>query len=235
MGMLVNPFGSFASGGGGGFVGIVQTTGQVQVSGGSAPGSQYTITPAAAFTSGHLCVLMSSNYMDSGTNGRISAVSFNGVAAVKYQEDNDGVFSQSIWAGYAGSGSAGCVITLEAGVGGGLLYYNANIVERDDAVVSSPSDVNNVAAGTSASPSISVTTTNAHDFVVAVYGGSNNQTDSITAPGGWTTGYIETDGSSQVPCGAVYKEVSSTGVQTATFTVGASHAWQMIMAAFKLQ
>lgn len=219
-----------ATGGGGG--GIVQHD-FVEVASG---GPTITLTPAAPFTSGNGVVVFASNYLDSGTNGRIASMTCNGVAMTKAVEHNDAVFSESIWYGVAGGGSAGVVATLEAS---STQFYLAGWVERDDFDTSSGAasmiDTTNFNTGNSTTPSVTIASiAQANEFICTVFGGENNINDTITVPVDYVQLYLESDGGAQVPCAAAYKTVSATGAQTANYTFASAHAWQLIMAAFKL-
>jgi hypothetical protein len=213
-----------------GHVGLVQTTGQKKVMGGVGSTLTYTITPTVPFTLGNECFLRSSNYMDSGTNGRIAGVTFNGTAATKDIEHNDGVFSGAIWRGQSGGGSAGCVITLELTVGD--LFYLACIDERDDYT---GFDTTNSATGTSTAPAVAIASpAQNHEVFYSVIGGENNQNDTLVVPGGWTQDYLDSDGVTEIPAAAANLENNASGAVTATYSRGSSHNWFAIMAAYKL-
>lgn len=73
--------------------------------------------------------------------------------------------------------------------------------------------------GTAQSTGTTAATSNAIELIIA---GANNDQTTNTSPSavssGWTLSNVEPDGTSLWPCAIAYKETSSTGTQTNTFT-----------------
>lgn len=226
---------------GGGFVGIVQTK-LLHLSG--ATDTTWSITPDTPFTHNNIVVVPFGYYRDGG-NADVASMKCNGVAmarAVLVQTDDGGthVFESDIWLGYAGntianggSGPDGILATLTASA---PVYVNARAIERDDAVVSSPLGPTNTATGNGTAPAVGLTPTQPKMFIVSAMCGENNATDTISTPGSpWIQAYVNSDGSSEVPCAGTYETVNSTSPLTATYGYAAAHDWVACIAAIKLQ
>lgn len=195
-------------------------------------GDTYTVAPEDAFTPGNYCVFTSTNYLDSGINGRVKTVHFGGTLAVKSVEHSDAAFSDCIWGGEVGSDGTGCVVTLE---GVALQFSAGAIMERSDVDTSDPLDATNTATGNSTAPTVGVASIEQpRELIVAVIGGQNGENDTLTVPADYVELYVQSDGVNLVPGAAAYKIVSATGAQTAAFSRVDAHDWQAVMATFKL-
>jgi len=229
-----------AAGGGGGFAGVVQAT-PLHISGGG--GSSWAISPATPYVLNHLVVVPFGYYRDGGA-ADVTGMKCNGVSMSKatfIQTDDGGthVFESDIWLGYAGNtianggaGPDGISATLASS---GAIYVNACAIERDDAVVSSPLGPVNTASGHSNAPAVGLTPSQAKMFIVTAMCGENNATDTITIPSLWISAYVNSDGSSEVPCAGAYEDVNSTSPLTATYGYAAVRDWVACIAAIKLQ
>lgn len=217
----------------GGGMGIVQTKSFKDVSG-TTYHAPLALLPTAPFTSGNFVCLIISQYIASGGSGTWT-VTANGVAMAELpvRGQADATFTERIFYGFAGLGSAGVQITYDSTPSAGL-YYLAEIIERNDvALVGTLDSSSNTIGGTSTAPTLSVTTTAAATFLAVNFGGDNGDTFTITPPAGWTLAYLDSDGSAEVPTCAAYKDAASSGAQTATFGYHAAST-QGVIGAFKL-
>lgn len=192
-----------------GHVGIVQTKFNQ-----TASAASLTITPTTPFTAGNYVIVAVNRY--SGTS--ISSVKINGTTATLLKTVTSGSTNETaIYLGLAGSGSAGCVITL---AGSGIII--GSVIERDDI---NGVDVTAVANTTGTTfTATTATTAQAKETVIAAFCGVNNQNVVITPPsgGGWVTMHNQPNGFSSAPGAASYQDVSTIGTQSATFTTASS-------------
>lgn len=133
--------------------------------------------------------------------------------------------------GIAPSGGANTVTFNPAGGG----RYGSFTIFEFSGIDSSPLDVDgDDTVGTSTTPSDGITTVAADALVIGcmTHGGSGSQTITEDTGGGWTL-LGEVQNTSNAPHGAQYQIFSSAGAKTASWTLGASLAWDAMTASFK--
>jgi len=211
-------------------MGLVQSSGKKQQD--NMPSGSVTFNAASNFTAGNTVIITVANFTSAGITG----ITVSGTAAVldATRTDAGGQNRTQIWrASNVAGGSSAVVISAATGN-----YITCGFDEWDDIVLSSPLDqTGSTGDTTSASPSATTSgaTTQANELVYAVFtdyaGGSWT---SATPPSGYTESWEEPDGSAHSGGSAAYRVISSTGVQTATFTTGASLGWISAIATYKL-
>lgn len=217
-------------------MGVVQTTGKLQRS--SVTGAQtFTNALPANSTPGNSAIVSIVHYGSGVPNTRILGVTVGGTAGVKDVEklDASNINAVEIWrVSNMASASRDVVITLPGASG---QFVTAGVEERDD-LISSPLDQIGTGGPTAGSANPSVTsagaTTQANEVAYAAfcdYVGTN--WTSSTPPGGYVESWEEPNGATVEAGSAAYADLVATGVQTATFTAGASITWISVIATYK--
>jgi hypothetical protein len=164
-------------------------------------------------------------------------VTIGGTAAVLDTQTPgpSGTFAFETWrATNMAGGTANIAITVGGGAGNHIMSY---AVTEVDALSLTPVDSPTLAynSGTSVSPAVSMasTSTQANEIAFAGFIHATDINSAITPPSGWTAAWEEEDGTTKMPGGCVYKILSSTAIDTATWTVVDSVAWYSSIVTYK--
>jgi len=90
-----------------------------------------------------------------------------------------------------------------------------------------------IRSGTTAAPSVGLTTSNAGDLLCAVMSGNNLVQATVTTPSGWTQTAVETNGAVYQVGQAIYQSGSSAGAYTAKWNKIGTTSWGTGMVALE--
>jgi hypothetical protein len=189
-----------------------------------------TFTMPGNFTAGNSAVCSISHYEPA--SNRIASVSIGGTAATRDAQYLVGGQSLEIWrADSLAGGSANVVVTYGGGTGN---YISCGCDEWTPfSGVDTATSNTATATGANASVSTAAATAQAVEVCYALMMFSDSATPAVTAPAGWVESWRNNNGTSQEPGFGSYKELSSTGTQTATWT-HTSLTWFAQILAYKL-
>ena len=171
----------------------------------------------ANFTAGNSAVVEIACYQAAAN--RVSAVTVNGVSAsLLYREAGASFACVEVWlARNLTGGSASVSVTLPSGSG---YYVNACCVETSALTSAADRTATANSSGTSITFSTGSATTSADELVVSCWRDDTGVVNTVnpSAQSPLTQGYYQSDGITNLAGASGHKVVTSTGVQTATFT-----------------
>jgi hypothetical protein len=230
-----------SSGGGGGgggtssTIAVDFTTAVKQVT--MAGGTTDTQTHTGNFTAGRTAILTLSHFNGNTPVSRIASVTIGGTAAVRDTQTPSptSTFVYETWrATNMVGGTPNIEVTTEASASNHFLTYAVTQVGALSLTpVDSPTKAYNT--GTSVSPSISMGSTGAqaNEIAFAGFTWSDSGDSTITAPSGWTEAWQHTNGTTDMPGACAYKILSSTNIDTASWTLGTAWTWYTSIVTYK--
>jgi hypothetical protein len=237
MGMIVNPFGSFASGGGGSPVGLVQVIGEQVYLGNASP---VTFNPGTAFTPGNTVIMSFVAFSDNGFDPPTDlTATVNGSAMTCHVSttNNGDQFVGAILSGVAGA-SGGINLSFAADTySGGGNYFAISLMERDDITGVDTSMIRfatRASAGGAGTP-LTITSgalASGNEIIFILGMTANAVVTNITLQGGDTAIYQDNDGNNSFPSTFAYRANTGTGAQTATWTPDQVGDWGMMIVGF---
>lgn len=211
---------------------LVQTSGLKFVNNATSP---ITHNAVAAFTVGNRVIVPTTDYTNSANH--ISSVTIAGTAATKdYENADDGVNQISFWSVVVvNSGRTDVVIATTGGVN---LWQSCSIdewsgLQTGAGYIDATGKTTNITSSSGSATATSATTQAngvAYAGAVDIVG-----TDcvSVTPTNGYTVAWFNNDGTANEGFVGFYKILGTTGVETATWTFGASAQFSTAIVVYK--
>jgi len=200
-----------------------------------APNTTDTQTHTSNFTAGKTAIMVIAQYQSA--NNRITGVTIGGTAATLDAQTPSptGQFVLETWrATNMAGGTANIAVSVGAGPNNHAVSY---AVTQVDALSLTPVDTPTkaYATGTNTAPAISMgsVAAQANEIAFAGFTWEDTLTAAITAPSGWTETVQHTNGTTEIPIGAAYKILSSTAIDTATWTIASAGTWYSSIVTYK--
>ena len=198
-------------------------------------GINASYTPTTPFTAGNTIFVIASDFSNTG---QPTSATVNGNAMTNDASIDVGPFAGhlNIWR-LTNLASSGNVVVNWSGDGSPVGNYILRGILEVSGLDATPIDQEPTPTGANnTSPTItSGTTTQADELVIAAFaiGDASGGDPTITNPGTYTEVFRNGAWSTEAAGGCVYKIVSATGAQTATWTLSVSSTWEAVMLTYK--